>query len=161
MNYENFKERFVGGLKDKLCGTEFHKSEDDRTLDDIYEDEMTCGTEYHMSEPENKKARDTVGMEAGISGRQVQKYIALTELIPPLLDIVNMFMIKLLAKIILLSMFLMVCFIRIWVGVLSKIGCVILGLFYLIMLVIIIMYTCQHMWGCVLIAMGMSFGVFW
>lgn len=46
------------------------------------------------------------------------------------------------------------------VGVLSKIGCVILGLFYLIMLVIIIMYACQHMWGAVMIALGMSFGAF-
>ncbi len=71
-----------------------------------------------------------------------------------------MFMIKLLAKIIMFPMFLMVCFIRTWVGVLSKIGCVILGLFYLIMLAIIIMYACQHMWGAVMIALLMSFGAF-
>lgn len=71
-----------------------------------------------------------------------------------------MFMIKLLAKIIILPVFLMVCFIRTWVGVLSKIGCVILGLYYLIMLAIIIMYACQHMWGAVMIALGMSFGAF-
>ena len=71
-----------------------------------------------------------------------------------------MFMIKLLAKIIMFPVFLMVCFIRTWVGVLSKIGCVILGLFYLIMLAIIIMYACQHMWGAVMIALGMSFGAF-
>lgn len=71
-----------------------------------------------------------------------------------------MFMIKLLAKIIMFPVFLMVCFIRTWVGVLSKIGCVILGLFYLIMLAIIIMYACHHMWGAVMIALGMSFGAF-
>ncbi len=71
-----------------------------------------------------------------------------------------MFMIKLLAKIIMFPVFLMVCFIRTWVGVISKIGCVILGLFYLIMLAIIIMYACQHMWGAVMIALGMSFGAF-
>lgn len=71
-----------------------------------------------------------------------------------------MFMIKLLAKIIVFPVFLMVCFIRTWVSILSKIGCVILGLFYLIMLAIIIMYACQHMWGCVMIALGMSFGAF-
>ena len=71
-----------------------------------------------------------------------------------------MFMIKLLAKIIMFPVFLMVCFIRAWVGVLSKIGCVILGLFYLIMLAIIIMYACQHMWECVMIALGMSFAAF-
>ncbi len=71
-----------------------------------------------------------------------------------------MFIIKLLAKIIMFPVFMMVCFIRTWVGVLSKIGCVILGLFYLIMLAIIIMYACQHMWGAVMIALGMSFGAF-
>ncbi|WP_303960027.1 hypothetical protein [[Clostridium] aminophilum] len=69
-------------------------------------------------------------------------------------------MIKLLAKIIIFPVFLMVCFIRTWVGVLSKIGCMILGLYYLIMLAIIIMYACQHMWGAVMIALGMSFGAF-
>ena len=52
-----------------------------------------------------------------------------------------MFIIKLLAKMIMFPVFLMVCFIRTWVGVLSKIGCVILGLFYIIMLAIIIMYV--------------------
>ena len=71
-----------------------------------------------------------------------------------------MFMIKLLAKIIMFPVFLMVCFIRTWVGVISKIGCVILGLVYIIMLAIIIMYACQHMWGAVMIALGMSFGAF-
>ena len=71
-----------------------------------------------------------------------------------------MFMIKLLAKIIMFPVFLMVYFIRTWVGVISKIGCVILGLFYIIMLAIIIMYACQHMWGAVMIALGMSFGAF-
>lgn len=69
-----------------------------------------------------------------------------------------MFIIKLLAKIIMFPVFMMVCFIRAWVDVLSKIGCVILGLFYLIMLAIIIMYACQHMWGGIIIALGMSFG---
>ena len=59
-----------------------------------------------------------------------------------------------------LPVFLMVCFIRTWVGILSKIGCVIWGLFYLIMLAIIIMYACQHMWECVMIALGMSFAAF-
>ena len=64
-----------------------------------------------------------------------------------------MFILKLLVKIILFPVFLMVCFIRTWVDLLSKIGCVILGLFYLIMLAIIIMYACQHMWGAVMIAL--------
>ncbi len=71
-----------------------------------------------------------------------------------------MFILKLLVKIILLPVFLMVCFIRTWVEVLSKIGCVILGLFYLVMLAIIIMYVSKHMWGAVAISIGMSFVAF-
>ena len=71
-----------------------------------------------------------------------------------------MFVIKLLVKLILLPVFLMVCFIRTWVEVLSRIGCVILGLFYLVMLAIIIMYVSKQMWGAVAISVGMSFGGF-
>ena len=71
-----------------------------------------------------------------------------------------MFVIKLLVKLILLPVFLMVCFIRTWVEVLSRIGCVILGLFYLVMLAIIIMYVSKQMWGAVAISVGMSFGAF-
>ncbi|WP_029319204.1 hypothetical protein [Butyrivibrio sp. AE3004] len=71
-----------------------------------------------------------------------------------------MFVLKLLLKIILLPVFLMVCFIRTWVELLSRIGCVILGLFYLAMLVIIIMYVSKQMWGAVAISVGMSFGAF-
>ena len=71
-----------------------------------------------------------------------------------------MFILKLLLKIILLPVFLMVCFIRTWVELLSRIGCVILGLFYLAMLVIIIMYVSKQMWGAVAISVGMSFGAF-
>lgn len=71
-----------------------------------------------------------------------------------------MFILKLLLKAILLPVFLMVCFIRTWVEVLSRIGCVILGLFYLVMLAIIIMYVSKQMWGAVAISVGMSFGAF-
>jgi Ca2+/H+ antiporter len=71
-----------------------------------------------------------------------------------------MFIFKLLLKIILLPVFLMVCFIRTWVEVLSRIGCVILGFFYLVMLAIIIMYVSKQMWGAVAISVGMSFGAF-
>ena len=71
-----------------------------------------------------------------------------------------MFVIKLLVKLILLPVFLMVCFIRTWVEVLSRIGCVILVLFYLVMLAIIIMYVSKQMWGAVAISVGMSFGAF-
>ena len=67
-----------------------------------------------------------------------------------------MFILKLLVKIILLPVFLMVCFVRTWVEVLSRIGCVIHGLFYLVMLAIIIMYVSKQMWG----AVAMSFGAF-
>ena len=71
-----------------------------------------------------------------------------------------MFILKLLVKIVLLPVFLMVCFIRTWVEVLSRIGCVILGLFYLVMLAIIIMYVSKQMWGAVAISVVMSFGAF-
>lgn len=71
-----------------------------------------------------------------------------------------MFILKLLLKVLLLPVFLMVCFIRSWVEVLSRIGCVILGLFYLVMLAIIIMYVSKQMWGAVAISVGMSFVAF-
>ena len=71
-----------------------------------------------------------------------------------------MVVIKLLVKLILLPVFLMVCFIRTWVEVLSRIGCVILGLFYLVMLAIIIMYISRQMWGAVAISAAMSFAAF-
>jgi hypothetical protein len=71
-----------------------------------------------------------------------------------------MFLLKLLLKVILLPVFLVVCFIRTWVEVLSRIGGVILGLFFLVMLVIIIMYISKQMWGAVAISVGMSFAAF-
>ena len=71
-----------------------------------------------------------------------------------------MLILKLFAKIILFPIFLIVCFIRSWVDLLSKIGCVILGLFYLLMLVILIMYVLKKMWGAVAITVCISFGAF-
>ena len=49
----------------------------------------TCGTEFHKSDDDTKKTREIVGKDAGMSGRQVTKYIRLTELIPELLDMVD------------------------------------------------------------------------
>ena len=71
-----------------------------------------------------------------------------------------MFMLKLILKMLLLPVFIGVCFIKTWVEVLSKIGCVVLGVFYFAMLAIIVMYACKHMWGCVAISVGMSFAGF-
>ena len=71
-----------------------------------------------------------------------------------------MFILKMLVKILLIPVFLMVCFIRTWVELLSRIGCVVLGLFYLLMLTIIIMYITKQMWGAVIISLAMSFGAF-
>ena len=51
--------------------------------------DLTCGTEFHKSDAVNKKTRETIGDEAGMTGRQVAKYIRLTELIPELLDSVD------------------------------------------------------------------------
>ena len=71
-----------------------------------------------------------------------------------------MFILKMLVKILLIPVFLMVCFIRTWVELLSRIGCVILGLFYLLMLAIIIMYITEQMWGAVVLSVIISFGAF-
>jgi len=51
--------------------------------------DLTCGTEFHKSGDINKKTRETIGDEAGMTGRQVTKYIRLTELIPELLGYVD------------------------------------------------------------------------
>ncbi len=51
----------------------------------------TSGTEFPKLDelPEEKRTRDQIGKAAGITGRQVTKYIRLTELIPPLLNMVD------------------------------------------------------------------------
>lgn len=71
-----------------------------------------------------------------------------------------MFILRMLVKILLIPVFLMVCFIRTWVELLSRIGYVILGLFYLLMLAIIIMYITKQMWGAVVLSVIISFGAF-
>ena len=71
-----------------------------------------------------------------------------------------MMILKFLLKIALFPVFLIMCFIKSWVGVLSKIGCVILGLFYLLMLVIIVMYISMKMWDAVIMGIVFSFAAF-
>ncbi|MBQ6416823.1 MAG: hypothetical protein IJJ65_11310 [Butyrivibrio sp.] len=71
-----------------------------------------------------------------------------------------MMVLKFLVKIALFPVFLIMCFIKSWVGVLSKIGCVILGLFYLLMLVIIVMYISMKMWDAVIMGIAFSFAAF-
>lgn len=71
-----------------------------------------------------------------------------------------MFILKLLLKIALFPIFLIMCFIKSWVGVLSKIGCLILGLFYLLMLGIIVMYISMKMWDAVFMGVVFSFAAF-
>ena len=71
-----------------------------------------------------------------------------------------MIILKMFVKLLLIPVFLMVCFIRTWVELLSRIGCVILGLFYLLMLAIIIMYITKQMWGAVVLSVIISFGAF-
>jgi ParB family chromosome partitioning protein len=48
----------------------------------------TSGTEFQKLKT-NEFTRDKIGSEAGMTGRQVGKYIRLTELIPPLLSMVD------------------------------------------------------------------------
>ena len=55
--------------------------------------DLTCGLEVHklgvdVNKAENK-ARERVGADAGMGGRQVQRYIRLTELCPELLQMVD------------------------------------------------------------------------
>jgi hypothetical protein len=69
-------------------------------------------------------------------------------------------LLKLLMKVVLFPLFLIMCFIKSWVGVLSKIGCVILGLFYLLMLIIIVMYISMKMWDAVFMGVVFSFAAF-
>ena len=71
-----------------------------------------------------------------------------------------MFILKMFVKLLLIPVFLMVCFIRTWVELLSRISCIILGLFYLLMLAIIIMYITKQMWGAVVLSVIISFGAF-
>lgn len=53
-------------------------------------EDLTCGTGFHKSREINKKTRETIGDEAGMTGRQVTKYIRLTQLIPELLECVDL-----------------------------------------------------------------------
>lgn len=51
-------------------------------------DDLTCGLEVHKSgdtSVDDKKTRQIIGGEAGLGGRQVQRYLSLTGLIPELL----------------------------------------------------------------------------
>jgi len=43
---------------------------------------LTCGTEFHKKSADERKTREVIGNESGMTGRQVTKYIRLTELIP-------------------------------------------------------------------------------
>ena len=51
--------------------------------------DLTCGTQFHKSNSEERKTRNIIGDESGMTGRQVTKYIRLTELIPELLDLID------------------------------------------------------------------------
>ena len=51
--------------------------------------DLTCGTEFHKLEDEKEKTRNRIGKEAGMSGRQVQKYIKLADLDSKLLELVD------------------------------------------------------------------------
>lgn len=66
-----------GMRTDLTCGLQVPKSED-----------ATCGPEAPMS-PDEKRTRTKIGRKFDLGGRQVQRYIRLTELIPELLDLVD------------------------------------------------------------------------
>ncbi len=49
--------------------------------------DLTCGQFVHKTQ--NDKSRDEIGVQSGESGRQIQRYIRLTNLIYPILDMVD------------------------------------------------------------------------
>ena len=51
--------------------------------------DLTCGTQFHKLSNEDRKTREIIGNESGMTGRQVTKYIRLTELIPEILDLAD------------------------------------------------------------------------
>lgn len=71
-----------------------------------------------------------------------------------------MFILKMILKLLLLPVYLIVCFVKTWVDLLAKLGCIMLGLFYLLMLCIFIMLICQHQWVQLGIATAFSFAAF-
>lgn len=73
-----------GKRNDLTSGLEVQKSDED---DAIYEDEETSG--HEVQKLNEKWSRDKIGKDAGMGGRQVQRYLRLTELIPGLLDLVD------------------------------------------------------------------------
>jgi ParB family chromosome partitioning protein len=73
--------RRQGSRVDLTCGPDVHKSDGDSN-------EATCGHDVHKLANE-RKSREEVGKSMGMGGRQVQRYIRLTELIPELLDYVD------------------------------------------------------------------------
>lgn len=54
-----------------------------------YRSDLCCGTQFHTMSVDDRKTRQTIGNEAGMTGRQVTKYIRLTELDTEILDLVD------------------------------------------------------------------------
>lgn len=77
--------RLQGEKTEDTCGQSVHRSntsglEDHKLINETY------GHDVHKTED---KSREKIGVEMGISGRQVQRYLRLTELDPGLLDLVD------------------------------------------------------------------------
>lgn len=51
--------------------------------------DLTCGTEFRKLDKEQSNTRFQIGEEAGMNGRQIQKYIRLTEFTPEILELVD------------------------------------------------------------------------
>lgn len=73
--------RRQGSRVDLTCGLDVHKS-------DGQSNGATCRHDVHKS-VDDRKSREEVGRTMGMGGRQVQRYIRLTELIPELMDYVD------------------------------------------------------------------------
>lgn len=71
-----------------------------------------------------------------------------------------MLILKILGKIILFPIFLIMCFIRIWVMLLSRVGVFAIALFYMLMAVLLIIQLVSQNWFGVGLAIGVSFVAF-
>lgn len=83
--------KFEGSIQELTCGREVHKLENEKNQaidkSEPVKQTLTCGHEVHKFN--ESRTRDAVGKEMGMGGRQVQRYLRLTELIPKLLDMVD------------------------------------------------------------------------
>ncbi len=71
-----------------------------------------------------------------------------------------MFAVKLLLKIVLFPIWLLLTFLSIFTSLISKVGNLVMGLFYLYVFIVACVIIAEHAWLQLAIVMGISFAVF-